>query len=231
MLNGKVVFISGVNNLFAVTVAKRYAKEGAQLIICGDDNQILANAAEEITEMGNEVIPFKLSYIDIEKKSISHIKSSVDNFFGRLDILVILDIHLYSNHYLRLSDYSYEDWEKIENINYRIPLYLLHAFDSFLRTADLGKVVFLGNLLLEDKKSYLAPYHSSRAALYSVFQSYAKEISGTNMKVNMVLPCISDLNNEDLFSLDILKQNITDIFVKLSSNECKTSGVLHNAIY
>ena len=68
--------------------------------------------------------------------------------------------------------------------NYR----LIRSLDLLLRASPSGRALFMTSGVAVSRRAYWSAYAASKAALEAYVQSYAKEVSVTNLKVNLMNP-------------------------------------------
>lgn len=229
MLKGKVALITGASGGVGSIIAKRYAEEGAHVILLGRDLKRLEAVDDIIKVFSGESTIINMDLIDFEK--ISSLAASISNRFGKLDILVgnaaiITELGL-------LVDYTDEAWQMVFNTNFHANWQLIKHFDSLLKISDAGRAVFVGaDIVAVQNKSFWGPYAISKVALESMVKIYAEETRHTKMRVNLVIPgpVATSIQRKSNPGKEPLPDNLdTDVFVKLASDDCHLSGIVHYA--
>ncbi|PLS16496.1 2,4-dienoyl-CoA reductase [Bacillus sp. M6-12] len=85
-MKGQVVIITGGSSGMGKFMAKKFASEGANVVITGRDLERLQTAKEEIETFSGQVLPFQMDVREIE-----HVKAMVAaavEAFGKIDFLV-----------------------------------------------------------------------------------------------------------------------------------------------
>jgi NAD(P)-dependent dehydrogenase (short-subunit alcohol dehydrogenase family) len=226
-LDGRIALITGASRGIGAAIAKRFAAEGAHLILTARTVGGLEEVDDAIRSAGGSkatLVPADL--LDMDK--IDQIGAAIYKRFGKLDILVgnagTLGI---------LSPVGHVDpkvWDETFALNVTVNYRLIRAFDSLLRQSDSGRAIFVSSGAARSAKPYWGPYSASKAALESLVQTYAGEVSKTNIRVNLVNPggvrtALRALAfpGEDPMRL-VTPNDITDVFVQLASPDCTDHG-------
>lgn len=108
MFKGKVMIVTGGSNGMGKYMAKKFADEGANVIITGRNSERLQVAKEEI---GENATIFQMDVRDVE--SVQHMVNFVDEKFGRIDGLVN---NAAGNFIVHAEDLSPNGWKSVIDI-------------------------------------------------------------------------------------------------------------------
>ena len=234
MLKGKVALITGASSGIGASVAKDYAKEGANVILLGRDIKKLEAVDDIIKVFDGESIIISVDLTESDK--IASIASSISRRFEKLDILVgnaavISELGL-------LSDCAEEVWHKVFSTNLYANWQLIKHFDSLLKLSSAGRAIFVtSDMVRVENLSFWGPYILSKIALESMVKIYAAETSHTNIRANLVIPgpVGTEIHRKAYPGQDLSllpkPDDITEIFLKLASDNCKFSGKVHYSQY
>lgn len=184
-LENKIALVTGASRGIGAAVAKRFAAEGAQLIITGRTIGGLEEVDDAIRQIsGNPatIVPLDLRQADM----IDALGAQIYERFGRLDVLVGNAATLGS-----LSPVSHASPSEVDDVfainvmaNYR----LLRATDPLLRLAKAGRVIMVTSGAAVSPVAYWGPYAASKAALEHLTLTYAAEVSMTTIRANIIDP-------------------------------------------
>ncbi|MFN7038131.1 MAG: SDR family NAD(P)-dependent oxidoreductase [Alphaproteobacteria bacterium] len=231
ILKGKVALITGASRGIGAAVAKRFAKEGAHVLIVGKTISGLEEVDDYARKHGSSatLIPFDIT--DFLK--IDELAKIIAQKFGKLDILVgnaaILGV------LSPVSHTSPEIWEKVIDTNLNANWRLIRGMDLLLNASGAGKVIFVTSEIAKNSSPYWGAYATSKAALETMVKIYAKEVDPKRIKVNLIDPGViaTRMRKEAMPGEDmsLLKQpeEITDIFVSLASDDCDINGEILKA--
>jgi NAD(P)-dependent dehydrogenase (short-subunit alcohol dehydrogenase family) len=108
MFEGKVIIVTGGSNGIGKYMAKKFAAEGAQVVITGRDMERLKLAQEEI---GDHAHLFQMDVRNIE--SVTALIAFTDEKFGRIDGLVN---NAAGNFIVKAEDLSPNGWKSVIDI-------------------------------------------------------------------------------------------------------------------
>ena len=103
----------------------------------------------------------------------------LDGLFGNAGILG--DI-------MPASQIEPKTFEDVMAINMTANYRLIRSLDPLLRASPSGRALFVTSGVAKSRRAYWSAYAASKAALEAYVQCYAKEMSVTNLKVNLMNP-------------------------------------------
>ena len=184
-LHGRVALVTGASRGIGGAVARRYAEEGAHIIAVARTTGGLEELDDDIRSISGQ--PATLVPLDITDASkIDEIGAIIFERFQRLDILVGNAAILGT--LSPLSHISPEVWENVMTVNLTANWRLLRALDPLLRSAEAGRVVFVTSTVGAEARAYWGAYSISKAGLEMMTRIYAKEVSKTPVRVNLINP-------------------------------------------
>ena len=227
-LNNKIALITGASRGIGAAVAKRFAQEGAHVILVARTIGGLEAMDDEITAAGGKSTLVALDLADHDK--IDSLGAMIAERFGRLDVLVGNAAVL--GDLTPLAHADAKMWNQVMAVNVTANWRLIRSFDPLLRASDAGRAMFVTSGVTEraEPKPYWGPYAVSKAALEVMVETYAAEVAQTKVRVNLVDPGVvrtamraSAMPGEDASRLP-LPESITDVFVKLALSEYENNG-------
>lgn len=227
-LSGRIALVTGASRGIGRAVARRFAAEGARLILVARTSGGLEEADDEVRGAGGE--PAMLVPLDIcQGDLVDQLGAALHERFGRLDILVGNAAILGG---LRpVGHYPPDVWENVIALNLTANWRLIRSLDPLLRLSDAGRAMFVTSGVTEGTPpAYWGAYTASKAALEALVRTYAAELKRTNLKVNIIDPGASATNmraeafpGEDPNTL-ATPDEITDLFVELAEASYDESG-------
>ena len=229
-LQGRIALVTGASRGIGRAVAKRFAEEGAHLILVARTQGALEELDDEISEIsgvgggGNStLVPTDLTDFD----AIDAIGAAVFERFKRLDILVGNAAALGT-----LSPVGHIDpktWDHVIALNLTANWRLIRSFDPLLRASESGRAIFVTSAASEGV-AYWGGYAVSKAALETLVKTYAQETAKTQVRANLIDPGpvhtalrTRAFPGEDPATLPS-PESITDLFVDLAEAGCERSG-------
>ena len=225
-LDGRTALVTGASRGIGAAIAKRFAAEGAHLILTARTVGGLEEVDDAVRAAGSSATLVPADLLDMTQ--IDKIAAAVHERFGKLDILVgnagTLGV---------LSPVGHIDpkvWDETIALNLTVNYRLIRAFDSLLRRSDAGRAIFVSSGAARNANPYWGAYSASKAALEALVRTYAGEITKTNVRVNIVNPGgvrtsmrAQAFPGEDPMSL-ASPDDVTDVFVQLAAVDCELHG-------
>ncbi len=226
-LAGRIAVVTGASRGIGQAVARRFAAEGAQLILIARTVGALEELDDAIRADGGSppvLVPHDLRDLD----GLDRLGASLNERYGKLDILVgnagIL------GPLTPVSHIPPEAWQEVMEVNVTANYRLIRSLDPLLRLSDAGRAVFVTSGAAAASLAYWGPYAASKAALEALVCSYAAEITKTRVRANLISPGAvrtgmraAAFPGEDPMSLPA-PEEICDPFVELASPECGKNG-------
>ncbi len=218
-LDGRVALVTGASRGIGRAVAKRFAEEGAHLILVARTQGALEELDDEIQALGGHATLVPTDLIDYSK--IDEMGAAVFQRYGRLDILVgnaaMLGI---------LGPLGHTDpalWEQTVALNLTANWRLIRSFDPLLRQSEAGRALFVTSGAAHGAVPYWGAYATTKAALEVMVKIYAAEVAKTAVRVNLVDPGVirtamraEAFPGEDPMTLKP-PEDIAQVFVDLAS--------------
>jgi NAD(P)-dependent dehydrogenase (short-subunit alcohol dehydrogenase family) len=226
-LSGRIALITGASRGIGAAVAKRFAAEGAHVILTARTVGGLEEVDDAIFKAtGRNATLVPLDLRDFDK--IDQVVYSIYERFKKLDILVgnagVLEV------LGPMGQFDPQTWQRIMDVNVTANYRLIRSTDRLLRASDAGRAVFVTSGAARGARAYWGPYGASKAALEMMVQSYAQEIATSNLRVNLVDPGrvrtkmrSQAYPGEDPATLPT-PDAVTDRFVDLAEASCTRHG-------
>jgi NAD(P)-dependent dehydrogenase (short-subunit alcohol dehydrogenase family) len=229
-LAGRIALITGASRGIGAAVAKRYAAEGAHVVLAARTTGGLEETDDAIRAAGGAatLVPLDLT----EGAKIDELGARLYERFGKLDILVGNAGTLGE-----LTPLTHMDpplWEKVIALNLTANWRLLRSMDPLLRRSDAGRAIFVSSGAARGAVPFWGAYAVSKAALEMLVRTYAAEVASFGIKANAVAPGVvrtamraQAFPGEDPMTLPP-PEAISEIFVTLAEPSCRQNGqVVH----
>ncbi|MBI1206243.1 MAG: SDR family NAD(P)-dependent oxidoreductase [Azospirillum sp.] len=226
-LAGRVALITGASRGIGAAVARRFAAEGAHVVLTARTVGGLEEVDDAIRQAGGTgatLVPLDLTELD----RIDQLGLAVYQRFGRLDILVGNAGTLGQLSPVASSDPAM--WEAVMRLNLLANYRLIGSLDRLLRASDAGRAMFVTAGAAHATVAYWCPYAASKAALEMMVKSYAAEVATTALRVNLIDPGVVRTKmralafpGEDPQTLPP-PDSITGRFVDLADPACRRHG-------
>lgn len=189
-LKNRVAVITGAGGGQGIEICKMFAKEGANIAGIDINKKALINAMKEVKEIGRDSLLF---VEDISNEdTVNAVFKKINNYFGKLDILVnaagVLGKILY------MIDQDEKDWYEVMDTNAKGTFLtnkaaVKHMIENIkLKKQDKGKVVNISSIVGRRGVATCSLYNASKFAVTAITQSLALEVGDYKINVNAVGP-------------------------------------------
>jgi NAD(P)-dependent dehydrogenase (short-subunit alcohol dehydrogenase family) len=183
-LEGKIALVTGASRGIGYQAAKALAAAGAHIVAVARTIGALEELDDEIQAAGGTTT---ITPLDLRQgELIDRIGGAIAERWGKLDILVgnagILG-ELAPMHHI-----SPKVWDEVIQVNLTANWRLVRAFDPLLRAAPAGRALFISATLGHAPRAYWGAYAVSKAGLDMMVKTYADELDGTAVRVNLFNP-------------------------------------------
>lgn len=225
-LEGKIALITGASRGIGAAVAKRYAEEGAELILTARTIGGLEETDDAVQKVGGKamLVPLDLRQHDL----IDSLGAEISKKYGKLDIVVGNAASLGVLTPLNHADPKM--WAEVIETNLTANWRLIRSMDPLLHRSDAGRAIFVTSGAAKAAFAYWGAYAVSKAALEMLVRTYAAENAKTNVRANLIDPgIVATQMRKNAFpgeKQETLKkpEEITDVFVDLALPEFTASG-------
>ena len=187
-LANKVAVITGGGSGFGEGIARRFAKEGAAVVVCDINGPAGQEVASAITEEGGQALAQEA---DVSKNADwAELAKAAQDRFDRVDIVV--NNAGVSHRNLPMLDVSEEMFDRIYDVNCK-SLYLsaIHFVPMF-RSQGGGVFLNVASTAGVRPRPGLTWYNGSKGAAIILTRSMAVELAPDRIRVNAVNPVIGE---------------------------------------
>lgn len=207
LLQGKVAIVTGASRGIGRAIALTLAKNGASLIITGNQENLLKEVAMEVEKLNQKCI-IQTGDIADPKTSEKIAASAIDNF-GKIDILV-------NNAGINMRkptlELQPEEWQKVINTNLNGTFYCCNAVLPYMIKQQQGKIINMSSTTAKTAHRNASPsYGASKAGINYLTQHLALEMAKYNICVNAVCPGPIETDMSNQWSEEYRKQVLAKI--------------------
>ncbi len=227
-LAGRIALITGASRGIGAAVARRFAGEGAHVVLTARTVGGLEELDDAIRAEGGSATLAPLDLRDFKK--IDEMAAALFERYRRLDILVgnAGELGVFSP----LAHISPGMWAEVVDLNLTANWRLIRAMDPLLRAAPAGRAIFVTSAAARSTYAYWGPYAVSKAGLEELVRIYAAEIARTTVRANLIDPGVvrTRLRNRGFPGEDATllppPESVADSFLSLAVPECLRNGEL-----
>jgi NAD(P)-dependent dehydrogenase (short-subunit alcohol dehydrogenase family) len=183
-LAGRLALVTGASRGLGAAIARRFAAEGAQLVLVARTVGGLEETDDAVRAAGGSATLVPLDLRDFD--AIDRLGQSLYDRFGRLDILVGNAAHLGA--LSPVGHIGVRDWTEVVNLNLTANWRLIRSLDPLLRASEAGRAIFVTDAVGRRPQAYWGAYAASKAGLEALVRVYADETERTRVRVNLIDP-------------------------------------------
>ncbi len=222
---GKVVLVTGGSRGLGEAIAVAFAERGAKVAICGRKQENLDRAAERFRERGLEVLGKTANVGD--GRQVEEMLNTVDEAFGRLDILVNnVGMNILTPSVVEADETL---WDKIIQTNLRGTFLVTKAGVRLMKRSGGGKIINISSIAARKSAPGMGIYCVAKAGVDMLTRVLAVELAGNHIQVNGVAPCVVKTPfSKPFWSNEGLLKQITQTIPlgKIAETEDVVGGVL-----
>ena len=187
-LTGKIALVTGASRGIGESIARLLAAHGAHVIVSSRKIDACQAVADSIVANGDKASAYACHVGEMDK--IEAIFTHIKEEFGRIDILV--NNAAANPYYGHILNTDLAAFEKTVDVNIRGYFFMSTTAGQMM--ADQGGGVILNTasvngIVAGDKQGI---YSITKAAVISMTKSFAKECGSLNIRVNALLPGLTD---------------------------------------
>jgi 3-oxoacyl-[acyl-carrier protein] reductase len=180
-LKDKVAIITGAASGFGEGMARRFAEEGAKVIVA----DLNAKGAERVAgEIGKAAVPVRT---DVSQKSeIDQMVKTAMDAFGRIDVMVNNAGFTHRNGDMRQVDE--ETFDLITAVNMKAIYFAALAVTPIMEQQGGGSIITTASTAALRPRPGLTWYNASKGWAVTATKSMAVELAPKNIRVNCLCP-------------------------------------------
>ncbi len=183
-LKNKVVWITASAGGIGKAMAKKFAAEGAKLILCDLNEEELRKTEEEIKDLGADVLA--VQYDGGNAADIENVFNKAMERFGTIDALI--NNAGIAGPTKSIIDTSVEEFDKTLEVNLRGTFLTMHLAAPVMIKNGGGKIVNMASHAGKNALVNRCPYTSSKMGVIALTRVAAKELGQYNITVNSICP-------------------------------------------
>ena len=182
-VDNKVILVTGSSGGLGYILARGLAKEGAQVILNGRDQEKLNKLVIALQKENLAVDGFAFDVSDAGE--VSKGMKKIFKQYGEIDVLV-------NNAGIQirgaLEDFEEADWNRILNVNLSSAFFVSREIVKGMIQKKSGKIINICSLQSDLARPTIAPYTASKGGLKMLTRAMATEWGKHNIQVNAIGP-------------------------------------------
>ncbi|BDC49048.1 dehydrogenase [Bryobacterales bacterium F-183] len=182
ILKGKTAIVTGASRGIGEAIARSFAEEGANVVICGRKQETLDAVAAKIP--GGSVLPVACHVG--RAADIQNLIATATAKFGQVDILVNnAATNIAQEPVLQIDEIKFD---KMVEVNLKSAFRLMQAVAPGMCERGWGSIINIASISGLRPQYHGMLYSMTKAALIMMTQSYALELGPKGVRVNAICP-------------------------------------------
>jgi len=231
LLAGRIALITGASRGIGAAVAKRFAMEGAHVILIARTIGGLEEVDDAIKANGGQATLVPCDLTDFE--ALDTLGPSLLERFNKLDVFVGNAGAL--GEMTPLSHYDAKAWHEVFDVNVHANWRLIRTLEPLLRRSDAGRAILVTSGAAANPRAFWGAYAVTKAAMETLAKVWASELENTDVRVNILNPGATRTGmraaafpGEDPLTLKT-PEDLTDKFVEMASPAWTRHGEIIDA--
>ncbi|HDP79345.1 MAG TPA: SDR family oxidoreductase [Spirochaetes bacterium] len=187
-LTGKTALVTGASRGIGEAIALTLAEKGAELILVSRKPDGLQKVEDEISKAGGKAVSITCHTGDMAQ--IAGLFEEVKKRFKKLDILVNnAATNPFFGEMLAADEGA---WEKTLSVNLKGVFFMTQHAANWMKDTGGGAIVNVSSINGIKPAPFQGIYSITKAGLISLTRAYAKELAVHNIRVNALLPGLTD---------------------------------------
>ena len=184
ILQGKKILVTGGGTGLGKEMSEHYIQHGADVVICGRRESVLAEAAEEFKEKYGSTVRFQA--LDI--RSAQDVDDFIDTIFQEGPLHGLVN-NAAGNFISPTKDLSARGFDAIANIVFHGTFYVTHAVGKkWIEHQIKGSIISILATWVWTGSPFVVPSAMSKSALHTMTKSLAVEWGPNGIRVNAIAP-------------------------------------------
>ncbi|MDA9876372.1 SDR family oxidoreductase [Gammaproteobacteria bacterium] len=184
ILQGKKILVTGGGTGLGKEMSEHYIQHGADVVICGRRESVLAETAEEFKEKYGSTVRFQA--LDI--RSAQDVDDFIDTIFQEGPLHGLVN-NAAGNFISPTKDLSARGFDAIANIVFHGTFYVTHAVGKkWIEQQIKGSIISILATWVWTGSPFVVPSAMSKSALHTMTKSLAVEWGPNGIRVNAIAP-------------------------------------------
>ena len=184
ILQGKKILVTGGGTGLGKEMSEHYLQHGADVVICGRRESVLAETAEEFKEKYGSTVRYQA--LDI--RSAQDVDDFIDTIFQEGPLHGLIN-NAAGNFISPTKDLSARGFDAIANIVFHGTFYVTHAVGKkWIEHQIKGSIISILATWVWTGSPFVVPSAMSKSALHTMTKSLAVEWGPNGIRVNAIAP-------------------------------------------
>lgn len=179
----QVALVVGGAQGIGKAIAVRLAREGAHLVVADIDRAMMKKTATEVAAEGGRV---RTIACDVnQRRQVERMVARILGWHGRIDVMMYVAGVARGLPFVKTEE---KDWDYVIDTNLKGAFLVARAVVPHMVKRRRGKLVFMASTNSWDAESELAAYNASKAGVFLLAKTLARELGPYGINSNAVGP-------------------------------------------
>ena len=186
-LSGKTALVTGASSGIGRDIARTFAREGANVVVNGRNEQRIAQVVQEIESAGGKALGLRA---DVSR--FAEVKAMVEqtrSAFGGVDILVN-NAGIFTTR--PLHEMTEEEWDNMIAIDLKSVFSCSRAVINDMRSKGWGRIICITGLVGNTGYANTTHVAAAKAGTHGFVRALAREVIASGITVNAITPGLID---------------------------------------
>ena len=223
-MQNKVVMITGASRGLGKALTLAFAEAGAKLAICSRSEEKLIKVKDQAESLGAEVLAVTADMS--EKRDVERFVSLAEDCYGKIDVLINNASILGPSPMPLLADYPDEEFAEVIRVNVGTAFFVTKRVLPGMLVRNEGSIINVTSAAGHVGYAGWGAYGVSKFAVEGLTQTWADELSATNIRINMIDPGEMDTEMHQMAVPDCdyplaKPEDVVGTFLYLASEQSK----------
>nr|WP_273841703.1 SDR family oxidoreductase [Rubrobacter calidifluminis] len=184
MLEGKVAVITGAGSGIGRATARKFAAEGAKVVVAELDEERGEAAARDVRESGGEAL-----FVRTDVSEFDQVEAAVERAVEEYGTLDVMFNNAGIGHYAPLLEHEPEHYDRVVKVNqYGVYHGILAAGRKMAELENPGVIINTASVYAFLASPGVIGYHASKGAIKMMTQAAALELARYGIRVVAIAP-------------------------------------------
>ncbi|WP_250517243.1 3-oxoacyl-[acyl-carrier-protein] reductase [Caballeronia sp. INDeC2] len=200
-LKGKVALVTGAGQGIGAATARKFAQEGAAVVVCDVNESSLKEVTEACRKAGGETAGYCIDMTD--PRGVDELVASVIKRFGRIDVLVN---NAGITRDARLQKMTLDQFDAVIDVNLRAVFHASQAVVEGMVARGSGVILNASSVVGIYGNFGQTNYAASKFGVIGFTKTWSRELGPKGVRVNAVAPGFIDTSILSTIPEDVLRK-------------------------